>query len=96
MAGNRWGRANDKFGVVSVSNAIKRYHQHYLAMGGLGFLLGDGALSYAREDILETYYTAHNWRGLFTSFDAQLIAHPGYNQARGPVEVFSIRTHVDF
>jgi len=96
MAGNRWGRAHDKFGVVGVSNAIKRDHQRYLAMGGLGFLLGDGALSYAREDILETYYTAHNWRGLFTSFDTQLIAHPGYNQARGPVAVFSVRTHVDF
>jgi high affinity Mn2+ porin len=96
MAGNRWKRANDKFGIVGVSNAIKRDHQHYLAMGGLGFLLGDGALSYAREDILEAYYTAHNWRGLFTSFDTQLIAHPGYNQARGPVEVFSVRTHVDF
>jgi len=95
-AGNFWGRPNDKFGVVGVSNAIKRDHQNYLAAGGLGFLLGDGALSYAREDILETYYTAHNWRGLFTSFDAQLIAHPGYNNARGPVEMFSVRTHVDF
>ena len=96
LAGNRWGRAQDKVGLVGVSNAIKRDHQRYLALGGLGFLLGDGALSYAREDILETYYTAHNWRGLFTSFDAQLIAHPGYNSARGPVEVFSVRTHVDF
>jgi len=96
MAGNRWRRAHDKFGIVGVSNAIKRDHQHYLALGGLGFLLGDGALSYAREDILETYYTAHNWRGLFTSFDTQLIAHPGYNQVRGPVAMFSVRTHVDF
>jgi hypothetical protein len=96
LAGNRWGRKQDKFGVVGVSNAIKRDHQRYLALGGQGFLLGDGALSYARENILETYYTAHNWRGLFTSFDAQLIAHPGYNSARGPVEIFSVRTHVDF
>lgn len=96
FAGSRWGRANDKVGVVGISNAIKRDHQEYLALGGLGFLLGDGALSYAREDILETYYTAHNWRGLFTAFDFQLIAHPGYNQARGPVEMFSVRTHVDF
>ena len=96
LAGNRWGRAQDKIGVVGVSNAIKRDHQHYLALGGLGFLLGDGHLSYAREDTLEMYYTAHNWRGLFTSFDTQLIAHPGYNQVRGPVEVFSVRTHVDF
>jgi high affinity Mn2+ porin len=96
IAGNRWGRNNDKVGIVGISNAIKRDHQHYLALGGLGFILGDGALSYAREDILETYYNAHNWRGLFTAFDFQLIDHPGYNQARGPVTMFTVRTHVDF
>jgi hypothetical protein len=96
LAGNHWGRPNDKIGLVGVSNAIKSEHQQYLALGGLGFLLGDGALDYAREDILETYYTAHNWRGLYSSFDLQLVAHPGYNQARGPVEVFTVRTHVDF
>ena len=96
LAGNRWHRPNDKLGLVGASNAIKRDHQTYLALGGLGFLLGDGRLNYARENILETYYTAHNWRGLFTALDAQLIAHPGYNQDRGPVAVFSLRTHVDF
>ncbi len=96
LTGNRWGRPSDKVAVVGVSNAIKRNHQQYLALGGQGFLLGDGRLRYAREDILETYYTAHTWRGLFTSVDAQLIAHPGYNQDRGPVAVFTVRTHVDF
>ena len=96
MAGSRWRRPNDRFGITGISNAIKRDHQAYLALGGKGFLLGDGRLHYAREDILEAYYTAHNWRGLFTAFDTQLIAHPGYNQDRGPVAVFSVRTHVDF
>ncbi len=96
MAGHRWNRPNDKFGVVGVTNAIKRDHQTYLALGGKGFLLGDGRLHYAREDILETYYNAHNWRGLFTALDAQLIAHPGYNLDRGPVAVLSVRTHIDF
>jgi hypothetical protein len=96
LAGNRWGRPNDKLGIAGVSNAIKRDHQEYLALGGKGFLLGDGALSYAREDILEAYYNAHNWRGLYSAFDVQLIAHPGYNQARGPVAMFTVRTHVDF
>jgi carbohydrate-selective porin OprB len=96
LAGKRWNRPSDKFGLVAVSNAIKRDHQNYLHDGGLGFLLGDGNLNYAREDILEAYYTTHNWRGLFSSFDVQAIAHPGYNQDRGPVAVFSIRTHVDF
>jgi high affinity Mn2+ porin len=96
LTGKSWNRPNDKVGLVGVSNAIKRDHQEYLKLGGLGFLLGDGNLNYAREDILETYYTAHNWRGLFTAFDFQLVAHPGYNQDRGPVEVFTVRTHVDF
>jgi carbohydrate-selective porin OprB len=96
MAGNRWGRANDKVGLLGVSNAIKRDHQQYLALGGQGFLLGDGALHYAREDILEMYYNAHHWRGLYSALDVQLIEHPGYNAARGPVAMFSVRTHVDF
>jgi len=101
LKGTRWKfwgqpRPNDKLGVVFVSNAIKRDHQEYLKLGGKGFLLGDGNLNYAREDILEAYYNAHNWRGLFTTFDLQAIAHPGYNQDRGPVVVFSVRTHVDF
>ena len=96
VTGNRWSRPTDRVGLVVVTNAIKRDHQAYLGLGGLGFLLGDGKLHYAREDILETYYTAHNWRGLFSSFDLQYITHPGYNLDRGPVAVFSVRTHVDF
>ncbi|HEV2619550.1 MAG TPA: carbohydrate porin [Acidobacteriaceae bacterium] len=89
-------RENDKLGLAFVTNAIKRDHQAYLRLGGLGFLLGDGNLNYAREDILETYYTLHTWRGLYYSLDAQYINHPGYNQSRGPVLVESLRMHIDF
>ena len=96
LAGQRWGRAQDKLGLAFVTNAIKRDHQNYLKYGGLGFLLGDGRLNYAREDILEGYYTAHVWRGLSYALDGQFIEHPGYNQARGPVLVESVRMHVDF
>jgi carbohydrate-selective porin OprB len=96
LAGKQWGRANDKVGIAVVTNAIKRDHQEYLKLGGLGFLLGDGNLNYAREDILEGYYTAHTWRGIYYALDAQYIAHPGYNQDRGPVLVESLRMHVDF
>ncbi len=95
-SGAAWSRPFDKFGVAFVSNAIKHDHQEYLRLGGHGFLLGDGTLSYGRENILEGYYTAHAWRGFYTSFDTQLVDHPGYNTARGPVVVFSVRTHVDF
>jgi hypothetical protein len=95
-AGKRWGRENDKLGLVFVSNAIKRDHQEYLKLGGLGFLLGDGNLNYAREDILEGYYNLHTWRGIYYALDAQFIEHPGYNQDRGSVLVESVRMHVDF
>jgi high affinity Mn2+ porin len=95
-AGKQWGRENDKIGLTFVTNAIKRDHQEYLKLGGLGFLLGDGNLNYAREDILEGYYNLHTWRGVYYALDMQYINHPGYNQDRGPVLVESVRMHVDF
>jgi hypothetical protein len=95
-AGTRWRRPVDKIGLVVVSNAIKRDHQNYLKLGGLGFLLGDGNLNYGRENIVESYYTLHAWRGLFYSVDVQHIGDPGYNRDRGPVWVGSVRAHIDF
>jgi hypothetical protein len=95
-AGTRWHRPVDKVGAVFVSNAIKADHQEYLRLGGLGFLLGDGNLNYGRENIVETYYTMHTWRGMFYSLDFQHIGDPGYNRDRGPVWVGSVRAHIDF
>jgi hypothetical protein len=96
LAGRGWGRDNDKVGLAFISNAIKRDHQEYLKLGGQGFLLGDGRLNYAREDIVEGYYNLHAWRGVYYALDAQYIDHPGYNKDRGPVLVESVRMHVDF
>jgi len=94
--GDRWNRKLDKTGAVFVSNAIKADHQRYLALGGRGFLLGDGALNYGRENILEYYYNAHVWRGLFAAFDLQHISDPGYNRDRGPLLVPGLRVHLEF
>jgi hypothetical protein len=95
-AGARWHRPADKIGLAMVSNAIKADHQNYLKLGGLGFLLGDGKLNYGRENIVESYYNWHAWRGLFYAIDVQHINNPGYNRDRGPVWVGSVRAHVDF
>ena len=95
-AGARWHRPADKIGVAVVSNAIKADHQNYLKLGGLGFILGDGNLNYGRENIVESYYNWHAWRGLFYAVDVQHINNPGYNRDRGPVWVGSVRAHVDF
>jgi high affinity Mn2+ porin len=94
--GDSWHRPNDRAGVVFTMNGIVPAHQNYLALGGVGFLLGDGALTYGQEKIFEGFYTAHLWRGLFASFDVQHINNPGYNKARGPVLVPGLRFHVDF
>jgi high affinity Mn2+ porin len=96
LAGERWHRRLDKVGAVVVSNAIKKDHQEYLRLGGLGFLLGDGALNYGRENIFEAYYNVHLWRGIFSAFDLQHINNPGYNRDRGPVLVPSLRFHLEF
>jgi high affinity Mn2+ porin len=94
--GSRWHRPADNVAVAFNSNAIKKDHQNYLRLGGLGFILGDGRLNYAREDILETYYNLHAWKGLYYAVGNTWIAHPGYNQDRGPVDVQSVRMHVEF
>jgi hypothetical protein len=94
--GDAWHRRNDRAGAVFVANGIVAAHQQYLALGGLGFLLGDGGLTYGPEKIFEGFYTAHLWRGFFASFDLQHVNNPGYNQARGPVTVPGLRFHFDF
>jgi len=94
--GSWWHRRNDRAGMAFVANGIVAAHQQYLALGGLGFLLGDGGLTYGPEKIFEGFYTAHLWRGFFASFDLQHINNPGYNQIRGPVTVTGLRFHADF
>jgi hypothetical protein len=96
LGGGRWHRSTDRLGVAWVSNGLSDSHREYLRLGGLGFLLGDGTLRYGRESIVESYYTAHVWRGVFASAGAQFIVHPGYNKDRGPAFVHMFRLHLDF
>jgi high affinity Mn2+ porin len=91
-----WHRKQDRAGIAFVSNAICKDHQTYLADGGLGFLLGDGNLNYGRENIVESYYTVHAWRGVYLAPGLQHIVDPGYNRDRGPVLVPSFRAHIEF
>jgi hypothetical protein len=70
VPGSYWGRPTDRTGVAFASNGISSLHSEYLRRGGLGFLLGDGNLTYARETIVEHYYkftsgAAFSWRRTF-------------------------------
>src|ERR1700682_1292226 len=96
-SGSRWSRPGDTVGVAFASSGLNRNHRDYLALGGLGGFLGDGQLnSYARERILELYYSFRVRKGVYFTLDYQNIANPGYNADRhGPVNVFGGRLHIE-
>jgi high affinity Mn2+ porin len=91
LSGVRWGRRRDIFGVGFVDHALSPLHREYLAMGGHGFLLGDGRLNYAHERIAEAYYRIQLGHFVQVSPDVQQIWNPGYNRDRGPATVFALR-----
>ncbi len=88
-------RQHDRLGMAFASNGLASDHREYLARGGLGFLLGDGALRYGPERIVEGYYTFTVGLGLSVAADIQHIVNPGYNRDRGPATVFALRAHLE-
>ncbi len=93
--GNRWSRPRDSFGVAFAVNGLSAAEIAYLQRGGVTMMIGDGALSYRPEQIMETFYALSVYRGFQFSADYQRIANPGYNAARGPVNFFGIRVHME-
>jgi hypothetical protein len=96
LKGTGWGRAQDRVALAFVQNGLSADHRDYLAAGGLGFLLGEGRLTYAPERICEAYYALALGRYFTASLDAQHIWNPGYNQDRGPVTLWALRLHAQF
>ncbi|HEY2901893.1 MAG TPA: carbohydrate porin [Polyangia bacterium] len=94
--GELWRRNRDSAGAAVVINGLSASHRQYLAGGGYGFIIGDGALSYAPEVLGEIYYTVAVADYLWASVIYQPIANPAYNSARGPVQVFSARVKAAF
>lgn len=96
IKGGRWGRPNDMIGIGGAVNGLSTAHRDYLAAGGLGLLIGDGALNYSPERIFETYYAYQVNKNLTLTADYQFITNPAYNADRGPVHIFSGRVHGEF
>jgi len=95
IAGGPWRRPGDRVGVAFVANELGNAHADYLGDGGLGFVLGDGRLNRRPEIITETYYALRLLPWFVVSADYQFIDNPGYNRARGPVSVVSLRGHIE-
>jgi high affinity Mn2+ porin len=94
--GKAWGRKKDSVGGALVVNGLSQDHRDYLAAGGYGFIIGDGALRYGSEMILEAFYNLQLPHGLSLSGDYQHVVNPAYNQDRGPVDVVGFRAHLEF
>ena len=96
LSGAHWHRPTDRLALGFAVNALSRPHRQYLAMGGSGFVLDDGALDYAHEEIAELYYSYAPFEHLTLSPDLQWVRNPGYNRARGPVTFAGLRAHLAF
>ena len=94
--GVHWGRPDDRVGIAGVIGGLAAPQRQYLADGGQGFVLGDGALNYGTERVLETYYNLHCLRYVQLSPDFQYIVNPGFNRDRGPAQVFGVRLHLEY
>ena len=97
LKGTSWKRNDDELGLAFIGNGLSSPHKDYLAAGGYGFIIGDGKLNYSPEMIAELYYKINAFQKKFwLTPDYQFILHPAYNADRGPVNVFSMRVHVEF
>jgi high affinity Mn2+ porin len=95
-SGKKWGRRKDSVGGAMVINRLSRDHRDYLAAGGYGFIIGDGALRYGSEVIFEAFYNLQLPRGLTVAGDYQHVVNPAYNRDRGPVDIIGVRAHLEF
>ena len=94
--GRPWRRPQDIVGAAVVVSGLSPWHEQYLAGGGYGFIIGDGALNYGLEVVGDLYYKFQINDLIAVSAIYQPVVNPGYNKDRGPVEIFSGRLHVAF
>ena len=96
LGGAAWQRAGDSLGLGRARNEISAARRAYLAAGGLSFFIGDGALRYRPEQVVELFYSLQLAPGVSLSLNGQRIANPAYNADRGPVRLLASRLHAEF
>jgi high affinity Mn2+ porin len=93
--GHLWKQYDAYIGFAGVVNGLSKDQRNFLARGGNGFIIGDGRLTYAPEQIIEVYYSARVSKNMYLTIDYQYIWNMAYNSDRGSIGVWGIRSHVE-
>jgi hypothetical protein len=93
--GTLWHRPFDVTGAGLGVGWISQAHADYLAAGGVDGFIGDGHLRQGTERIFELFYSVNLLKAIWLSADYQHLANPGFNQDRGPVDIFAGRLHAE-
>ncbi|MGE5351196.1 MAG: carbohydrate porin [Acidobacteriota bacterium] len=96
QTGKLWSKKSFQAALAFAVNGISEDHRQYLALGGHGFMLGDGKLNYSNEIISELLCGIKIVENLSLSGDYQFVLNPAYNKDRGPVSIFAVRVHAEF
>jgi high affinity Mn2+ porin len=96
LRGLRWDRPADTVGLAGNVGWISAGRRRYLEAGGIGFITGDGRLSYGPEWVTELYYDARVAPGLNVALNYQFVVNPAYNNDRGPVNILALRLRTAF
>jgi hypothetical protein len=75
---------------------ISKVHAQYLGMGGIDGFIGDGAIRPGAETAFDAFYSVAARRWLWWTGDYQHVVNPGFNEDRGPVNIFTLRIHGEF
>lgn len=94
--GGQWRRPKDVTGGGVSAGWISSVHAKYLQLGGVDGFVGDGAITRGRETTFEAFYSVFLKKAFWLTGDYQHISNPGFNVARGPVNVFTVRFHGEF
>jgi high affinity Mn2+ porin len=94
--GEAWRRPKDMVGLGLNSDWISGIHAKYLGMGGVDGFVGDGAITAGAERSIDLFYSANLRKNYWLTGDYQHITNPGFNSARGPVDVLTVRIHGEF
>jgi hypothetical protein len=94
--GALWSRPRDVAGAGAHLGWISSSHASYLGMGGIDGFVGDGSIKAAPEEAVDAFYNVYLRKSLWLAGDYQHVGNPGFNAARGPVNIFCVKIHGEF